>query len=778
MSIADPHPTVSRGSASRPRTALTSFVGRRRELAEVKRRMGESPLVTLTGPGGVGKTRIALEVAERSRRGLQDGVWIVELASLEDASGLSQAVVSALKLPDQSNRDPMDKLVSYLQDRHMMIVLDNCEHLLAACAFMAETLLRASPGLRILATSREPLGIGGESICAVPPLAKPSTDESHTAKAIVHYEAVSLLIDRARSVLPEFEVTDENSAAVVQLCDRLDGIPLAIELAAARLRSLSVTQVVERLDKRFSLLTGGSRVGVPRQQTLRALIDWSFDLCTEQEQLLWARLSVFPGSFDLDAVEQTCGSEPLVPESMIDLLDRLVAKSIITTERSGERVRYSQLMTVREYGAEILEASGEYLRLKRSHRDHYLRKAAVMVERWCGPGQAAMLTEMNEDHASLLSALEWSSNTEGETGAAAELASLLRYHWIAGGYLSDGRRWLDQLLGAPAMSDGQRGQALWVGAWVALMQGDRDAAAEKLSECDAVAAALGDDKLSAHATQWRGLYELVRGNTGAAIELFRRCIEVHTGFGDTSSVLTALFQLAISQAYNSELDAALKTCDSAIDLSEKLGEQWNRSYVLWITGLCRWHLEDPAGARKAALRALVLEKEFKDSICTALTIELLSWIDASAGDFKTSAALAGAASAVWAGLGTDVEAFGPDLHRDSIQAAKLVVQALGEKAVADLRRQYAAMTLDAAVALALAPGHAATARESSPMKSPLTEREFQIGKLVAEGLSNRAIAESLVLSTRTVDGHVRRVLEKLDFTARTQIASWIASQKT
>ncbi|MCX5042365.1 LuxR C-terminal-related transcriptional regulator [Aldersonia sp. NBC_00410] len=767
---------TSTHSAGGGRASLTSFVGRRRELSEVKNLMSESRLVTLTGPGGVGKTRIALEVADRSRRGLRDGVWIAELASLEDESRLAQAIVSALHVPDQSNRPPEQKLISYLRERQLLIVLDNCEHLLDVCAALVEVLLNESPGLRVLATSREPLGIGGEHLCVIPPLSSPPAQESHTAKAIAHYEAVSLLVDRARNVLPDFTVTDENVEAVVQLCDRLDGIPLAIELAATRLRSLSVTQIVHRLDKRFSLLAGGNRMAMPRQQTLRALIDWSFDLCTQSEQLLWARLSIFPGTFDLDAVEEICGFGALDPELIIDLLDRLVAKSIILTERTGESVRYRQLMTVREYGSELLGASGEYQQLKGRHRDHFLRKAAIMVDRWCGPGQAAALAVMKADHASLLSALEWSASSPPEIGSAAELASLLRYHWVAGGFLSDGRRWLDQILSGTVEPAAQRGNALWVAAWIALMQGDRHAAAYYLSECESVAAALEDSKLSAHAMQWSAIHLLFSGDTGEAIKLFRRCIDVHTRFGDTASVLTGLFQLAMAQTYHPELDAALQTCRRAIKMSKDNGEQWNRTYALWITGLCHWRLGEMALAKKAALQALTMQREFKDSICTALTVELLSWIASSTADFKTAAELAGAATAVWTGLGTDVQAFGPHLYADSTTSAASVMQHLGDRTVSQLARQNASMTIDDAVGLAL--GHSSPRRIRASVKSPLTKRETQIANLVADGMSNRAIAEMLVLSTRTIDGHVERILAKLDFASRAQIASWIATQKT
>lgn len=756
------------------RAALTSFIGRRKELSDVKNRMAESRLVTLTGPGGVGKTRLALEVADRARRGLRDGVWIVELASLEDDSSLAQTVVSALHVLDQSNRDPKEKLTGHLRDKQLLIVLDNCEHLLQACASLVESLLSEAPGLRILATSREPLGIGGEHLCAIPPLSAPPVEESHSANAISHYEAVSLLVERARNVVPDFSITEENAEAIVQLCDRLDGIPLAIELAATRLRSLSVTQIVERLDKRFSLLTGGNRMAMPRQQTLRALIDWSFDLCTKDEQVLWARLSIFPGTFDLEAVERICGWGPLDADRIIDLLDRLVAKSIVLTERTGESVRYRQLMTVREYGSELLDAAGELQELKSRHRDHYLTKAGNMVDRWCGPGQAAALARMKADHASLLSALEWSAGSPAQIGAAAELASLLRYHWVAGGFLSDGRRWLDQILAGPLESGVQRGNALWVAAWIALMQGDREAAAHHLAECKSVAAELQDRRLAAHATQWLGILQLFSGETQAAIGLFRECMAAHTEFGNTASVLTGLFQLAMAQTYNGNLEDALQTCGQAIELSEENGEQWNRSYSWWITGLCHWHLGDLKAAKKAAVEALALQPEFKDRICTALTIELLSWVAASSADFGTAARLAAAASAVWTALGTDVQAFGPHIFNDSRTSGDAVVKALGEKTVMELRRQNASMTITEAVRLALGADSPANFRQAE--KSPLTPRENQIAGMVAEGLSNRAIAESLVLSPRTVDGHVERMLAKLDFASRTQIASWFAMQ--
>ncbi|MDV6212698.1 LuxR C-terminal-related transcriptional regulator [Rhodococcus erythropolis] len=762
-------------ASNKARTSLTSFVGRRQELADTKKRLTQSRLVTLVGPGGVGKTRVAIETAERSRRALRDGVYVVDLASSSDPSVVSQEIVSALELPDMSNRDPLSKLVTYLSGRHTMIVLDNCEHVLTECARIVEVLLGCAPGLRILATSREPLGLRGEAVCVIPPLTTPSPNETHSTKSVTRYEAVNLLIDRARYVLPDFDVTDGNVDAVVKLCEQLDGIPLAIELAATRLRSLSVTQIVDRLSRRFSLLTGGDTVALPRQRTLRALVDWSFDLCTHEEQYLWARLSVFPGSFELEAVEKVCGFAPLIEDSVMDLIDRLVAKSIVYTERAGERVRYRQLMTLREYGAEVFLRFDERSVLAERHRDYFYRQAATMVAEWCGPGQADALSMMKEDHANVLSALEWSAANDNGCGTAVEFAASLRYHWVAGGYLSDGRRWLDHLLDCCVMPEKQRGEALWVSGWIALMQGDRDTARKKLIECQAVADRLDDRGLGAHASEWLGLHAFSTGDVNGSIAYYEAALAIFLDLDDIASVLTTLFQLASAQAYNSQHEAALQTCRRVIGVCEEFDEQWNRSYALWIAGLCYWKHGDLVSAKASALQALRLEGRFKDSICSALTIELLSWVAVAESDYQTAAALASAASAVWSGLGTDVAAFGLHLHDDSVRAASETSKHVGTRFLDEMQRRNVNLTQDEAVALALGRTSRRPTSDASTA-SPLTKREIEVASHVAKGLSNRAIAEALVLSTRTIDGHVERILTKLDFTSRAQIAAYIASR--
>lgn len=531
---------------------------------------------------------------------------------------------------------------------------------------------------------------------------------------------------------------------------------------------------MDRLDQRFQLLTGGDRTGLPRQQTLRALIDWSCELCTPAEQLLWARLAVFPGSFDLESAEIVCGFGDLDRAQIVDLIDRLVAKSIIFTERSGENVRYGQLMTVREYGAELLAREDGYAVLKLRQRDHYLQRAGDMVARWCGPGQSETLSAMRHEHANLLSALEWSVNTPGELRPAAELASLLRYHWIAGGFLSDGRRWLERILEQPDEPNAERGAALWVGAWVARIQGDRETAAGYLNECHATAAALNDPILEAHASHWCALHQLFCGNLSNAIDLYESAIATHKEVGDTASALTALFQLAMAQTYSGDLIRALSTCRESLDLSNRHGERWTHAYSLWISALCRWHLGEMAQAKQAAIEALKIQQDFRDGICTALTIELLSWIAASESDFGTAAEVANAATAVWTGLGTTVDAFGPHLRADSVRSAEMVRQNLSGRQIAGMAAQQPHMTKDEAIAKAL--GVTAPSGTTAAGRSPLTTREREIAGLVAEGLSNRSIAQSLVISPRTVDGHVEHILSKLAVVSRAQIASWAAQE--
>jgi predicted ATPase/DNA-binding CsgD family transcriptional regulator len=752
----------------------SSFVGRRHDIDEARIRLQQSRLVSLVGPGGVGKTRLAEEIADRSARAFRDSVRWIDLASIRDPETLPSTAATALGVTDQSNRAVMDKVLEYLQARQALIVIDNCEHLLDAASLFVNDVLAGCSNVRILATSRQPLGIADEVVYELPPLSIPTTSAGHRAADLAAYESVSLLVERAQTVVSGFALTDANADSVAQVCIQLDGIPLAIELAATRLRSLSPAQLVGRLDHRFALLTGGYRSALPRQQTLRALIDWSYELCSESERALWARLSVFVASLDLQAAETVCGDGTAPDRQVANVLDGLVSKSLVMVDRSTEPLRYAQLMTVREYGQELLDASGDGDVIYRRHRDHYLQRALRSADNWFGRDQSQLLAQLRTDHANLIAALDWSLHKD-DLQAAAALAVALRYHWIAGGNLSDGRIRLERLLTRLTPMTIERGNALWVTAWTALIQGDHDGALRHLDECAAVAATLQDRRLRAHHDHWAALHALFTGATAEAIRLYQDAIEIHESAGDTAASLTALFQLAMAQIYDGKPEAALETAAHVIEVADEHGERWNKAYALWVSSVAHYHLGDIGSAVDSASRALNIQRDFKDKICTALSVEVIAWCAQTVHEFDRSAALFGAAAVVWHRLGTSVAAFGPHIERDSQSSLMKVKASLRDSDFGRLSTPRAGFSIDDAVDLALdvRPERVQPAR---PRPSPLTKRESEVAELLAQGLSNRDISAKLVISSRTVDGHVERILNKLGMRSRTQVVAWVQSR--
>lgn len=765
-----------RQDAMTSNAATTLFVGRRKELTEARAALTRSRLTTLTGPGGVGKTRLAIELTQRTQRQFRDGTWLVDLGSLNRGAPIAPAVASALPIADQSNRSALERVVGYLRDKELLLLLDNCEHVLPGSVELVEHLLTAAPGVKILTTSREPLNLAGELIYPVPPLGMPSLDQAHGDEDIEQFEAVAFLVDRARNVVSDFAITADNRQAVIDLCARLDGMPLAIEFAAARLQSMSVTQLLDRLDRRFQLLSRGTRTAQPRHRTLQALIDWSYELCTPGEQLLWQRLSVFPGSFDLDAAEEICGGGDLDPDLVLDHLDQLVSKSVVLTERTGEKVRYRQLMTVHEYGAERLD-EGATEQLRRRHRDCYLRRAETMVEQWCTPRQGEFILRARTERHNSMAALQWSVSTPGELANAARLAVALRHHWVSDGHLSEGRFWLDRVLEKDdaAAATPERGAALWVVSWVSLLQGDHEAGARYLEACRTVAAALQDEALLAHTHHWTGLHSLFTGDLKTAISEYKRAVAAHEEVGDRGASLTAQFQLGMAQVFHGDPRIALETCERAIATAREHDELWNRAYSLWIIGICHWMLGDHRAARAAATEALTIQKNFQDAICTALTIELLSWVAASTRDFTRAQELSSAATSVWRSLGTTISAFGPHIDQISRASAKRIRQGLDPEAQESRPFEHRHLSKEEAITVALTEPRDAPGDE--PDIEPLTPKEWVVAELVARGLTNRQVAQELVVSPRTVDGHVARILTKLGFSSRVHIASWVETKR-
>lgn len=766
--------TVNRGTML-GRAAVTSFVGRRRELTDAKVRMVESRLVTLTGPGGVGKTRMAVELAERAQKTFTDGVYLVGLDSLESSDRVASLVADALQIPDQSNRLALDRVIDFVADKELLLVLDNCEHVLQAAAVLVDTLLAAAPTCRVLATSREPLGLTGEHVCVVPPLSTPPLavpgNGDAAAGKIEDFEAVTMLVDRARHIVPDFAISPENREIIAQVCARLDGIPLAIELAATRLRTLSPAQLLERLDQRFQLLNRGDRARLPRQQTLESLIDWSFELCVPAEQLLWRRLSIFPGTFDLAAAEAICGFGDLDSGEIFDLLDQLVAKSIVLTEREGEQVRYRMLMTIREYGARLLTDNAELVALRRNHRDFYLHRVVTRADQWCSPGQAVALADTRSERPNLMVAMDWSLSTPGEHDAAARMGAKLRYHWVSGSHLSNGRQTLERILAEGKLSPVERGNASWAISWVCLIQGDHDAAAGHLQVADRIAGELRDGEMKASHQHWKGLHQLFIGELPAAIELYREAVAAFERDGRAGEQLLAMFQQVMAMAFNGESEAGLAVAQEAVEIAQRHGERWNLSFVRWISGVCHWHLGDFAAAKNSALQALEIQQDFHDVLCIAHSIEVLSWVAVSTGEYARGWELATAADSVWRGMGTSLRAFGPHIAGTSADSTDTCRAKLGLPTDAvPARTEILSVSEAMAVAMGTTPQRQKIDRGED---NPLTNREMEVAELVSQGLTNRQIAEKFVLSRRTVDGHVERIFTKLDFTSRAQLGAWV-----
>jgi predicted ATPase/DNA-binding CsgD family transcriptional regulator len=755
--------------------ATSSFVGRQHELAEIKSHMGASRLLTLTGVGGVGKTRLALHAAATIRRAFPDGVWLADLATLEHGDGLADLVAASLRIKERSARPVQEQLVDHVAGRSLLIVMDNCEHLIGATATLVDCLLRQAPGLRVLATSRQALGIAGERVLTVPPLRIPDPAHMPSVETMAKYDAVALLIERAAAVQPAFALHSGNREATARLCAQLDGLPLAIELAATRLRSLSLQQVADRLDNRFRLLTCGSPAALSRQQTLRALIDRSYELCSEQERVLWARLSVFPGDFDLEAVEGICSDQGLEHEVIVDVLDGLVAKSIVTARPEYPQARYRLLETIRQYGRELLTLEGQEQALRRRHRDYYTGVAVTACEAWCGPTQAADLARLRLERDNLSAALDWSAAEPGEAEAGLVLASALRYHWAVGGFLSAGRNRLDQALDLTTDPTTNRGTALWVAAWIALLQGDQDAASKRLDECESVATALGDDHLLAYALVLRGTAAFFRAQLDEALRLFDLSIRNMHRAGDTQGIIVGLFQTGLALTHCGDHAQAVAACEEAIRISESKGEAWGRAQAMWVMGFDHWLRGDPQRAAADLLNdAMTLTPEV-DGPLHAWGMELVACIAASAERFTEAAGLLGRAASLWRTMGTTARTFDSQTARRFLQCRTATEQALGREAFQQAFNEgWANPTLPSSL-----PRHQPGRPVADAARTArVTTRELQVARLIVKGMTNKEIAASLVLSPRTIDGHVERLLAKIGAKTRTQIAVWAAEHDT
>ncbi|WP_063020150.1 protein kinase domain-containing protein [Nocardia niwae] len=772
--------TAARSQSGELPLELTSFVGRRAEVSQLKKLLSASRLVTLTGTGGVGKTRLALRAATQLRRDFADGVWLVELAEMSDPALLVDVVAAALGVRSQAATPLLDVLIDFLSSRETLVVIDNCEHMVGAVAELTETLLRTCPDVRVLATSREPLNIAGETVLRVAPLRVPDPEREPTLAGLPRFDAVTLFADRAAAAVPDFELDEDNKAAVAGICAQVDGLPLAIELAAARMRTMSPEQILARLTDRYTLLTRGSRTAPARQQTLRWCIAWSYELCTRAEQRLWARLSVFAGSFELDAAEEVCGTDLMALDaahSPLDVLSALVDKSILIREESHSVVRIRMLETLRDYGREKLRESGEDAELRRRHRDWYQRMALTAEAEWISPRQPDWIARLEREQPNLREALETclTDNSRAAAEAGLRICSALHEFWSFRGLYGEGRFWIDRVLAHPgAQSVPGRIGALRAACEVAAPQGDFQAAAAFLAEGRALAVQDSTPAIEGQLAYAAGIVALASGEAADASSTLERAVEMLSSNQTGELYVSALAILAWSYELRGDMTLAAERYRRVLSITEARGELLYRSTALRGLGVAAWQQGERDRAQRLLKEALRVNRRPNSPVLIAFGIEALAWTVADQGDAERAAVLLGAAQGNWL-VGGSVRAVLLSMSRFHKECERMTRSALGARAFDAALRQGQAMGADAAVAYALGEQPADASVASGPAVR-LTKRERQVADLVAQGLSNKQIANKLVVSQRTVQGHVEHILTKLGFTSRTQIAAWIVEQ--
>jgi predicted ATPase/DNA-binding CsgD family transcriptional regulator len=763
---------------------LSSFVGRARELAEVKRLLAAARVVTLTGPGGIGKSRLALRAAHQLGRHFPDGVWMVELAGLDGPDLVPYALARSMGVYDRPEDSIQDVLVDHLRDRRVLLVLDNCEHLLDSCRELVTAVVSGCAAVRVLCTSRERLGIPGEATVVLSALELPATDARVLVAALADVEALRLLADRAVAVAPDFALTDDNCGAAGDICRRLDGLPLAIELAAVRLASMTPGDLLERLDDRFRLLAADRQARPGRSQTLRAAVDWSHDLLGPQEQILWRRLSVFAGGFGLQAAEAVCSGPGLDREQVIDLIGRLVDASILTMAQGGRHGRYRMLETMRLYGAERLRDAGEDRELQQRHAAWYAELISPRDRPWWGdPGQADMLDLLDVEWANVKAALDFCAGSP----AAAEpelpelglrMAADLWLYWAVRGRYQVGRRRLEAFLALSRAPTASRAMALWALGFLAQATGDNEVALAHFEEARQVSEQTGGDRELAYALCGLGLVRLRLGETGLAGELLAASRETMQEVDDPVGRGLGLY------FYATVMEAAGRLADARRLALEGLesGDRAGNTFALGLLNMLLGTLDGLAGDLQAAeakvKEGMRIQHRIGHRWGMATSLEILAWVAASSGRPVRAALLLGASAAEWDELGNQ---FLPQwqAHLDGCEVAARA--ALDEGRYRACWEQGYALGRDQAVAAALEDEGTVPAARPAPAVAAaddafeLSARELEVARLVADGLSNPAIASALFVSVATVKTHVSHILAKLGLDSRTQLARWVAS---
>lgn len=619
---------------------LTSFVGRTKEIAEIKSLLSENSLLTLTGSGGAGKTRLALQVAADLVETFADGVWLVELTAISDPGLVTQTAASTLGVREE-HRPLIVTLTEFLRPKSLLILLDNCEHVLPACAQVTAQLLPACANLRMLATSQEPLGVTGELTFRVPSLSMPDPQNLPSPEHLTEYEAVRLFVDRAAHTKPGFALTAANAPAVAAVCHRLDGIPLALELAAARVKVISVEEIAARLDDRFRILTGGGRTAPARHQTLRAAMDWSYDLLSENEQRILLRLSVFAGGWTLEAAEDVCAGERIEPHEVLDLLSRLVDKSLVVVmEAPAGDTRYRLLDTVRQYAREKLAHTGEENSIRGRHLAWYLQLAEQAEPELQGPQQAAWLDRLEAEHDNLRASLEWGRQSDNGAESGLRLAGVLFRFWEVRGYWTEGREWLEGALAKGADLQGPaRIKALNGAGNLAFFQGDHARAVALGEESLALSRKLGDKRGIASCLNILGLEACRLERYDRAAELGEESLMLSREVGDRWGVAGAQMVLGLVARGQSDYPRAAQLLEQGVDQFRQLGDRWGTAIALNNLGLVAREQGDYTRATQILEETLTQFRELGDKWGIAFSLSNLAIVAANRGDYDRSAAL-------------------------------------------------------------------------------------------------------------------------------------------
>jgi predicted ATPase/class 3 adenylate cyclase len=624
---------------------LTTFVGRDKEIADISRLLLAARLVTLLGPGGVGKTRLSIQVAADMIDTYADGVWLVELAAIVDPELVTQQVASALGIREEPNRLLIETLLTVAGSKSLLLVLDNCEHLLDACATLTTRMLATCPDVRILATSREKLGHAEEVAWPVPPLRVPDPS-IETAGAVRDYESVRLFADRAMSVQPAFAITDRNAAAIGQICQQLDGIPLAIELAAARVNVLTIDQLASRILDRFHLLTRGSRAALPRQQTLRAVIDWSYELLEGDERRLFSRLAVFLGGWTIDAARPVCAWDGLHADNMEDALRRLSEKSLTVEERAGGVLRrYRMLETLRQYASERLSESGEAEKTQQEHADFFVRLGEAAEPQLTGPQQQAWLETLDTEHDNLRAVLRWAEMAaRGDVGC--RLGGALWRYWSVRGLFSEGRDRLNAILALTPERTPARAKALHGAGVLATQTGAYAAARGLYEESLEIRRDLGDRVGVANTLSNLGIVCRWLGEVGPARMLYEESLGIRRDLGDQWGIATSLNLLGLLVHYEGDLAQARALLEESLRIRRELGDRWTIANSLNNLGLVLLDQGDYVAARTLYRESLGIARELGDKWAIAFLYEAFAGLAAAEGEAGRALLLAGAAEAL------------------------------------------------------------------------------------------------------------------------------------